>query len=116
MSFIARQCLPEGHGVVLVFDVTARRTLQRCDQWVRELCKKGEPERAVVAVGNKIDLADRREVSTEEARAHFESMTPNIPYFEASALTGEGVNDVFQAVVRMVRDENWTVHPSQNDN
>lgn len=77
---------------------------------------RGEPKRAVVAVGNKIDKVNQREISTEEARAHFESMYPPIPYFEASALTGEGVEEPFMKVSLMVLKEIWTFVPQSNEN
>ena len=43
-----------------------------CDRWIEELRKTGDPDCVVVAVGNKIDLYDQRDISTEGAREHFE--------------------------------------------
>ena len=69
----------------------------------------------MVAVGNKIDLSDKREISTEEARAHFEEK--GVPYFETSAKTGEGVNELFDAVGRTLIQQNaLTVNKVTNKN
>ena len=108
--------LLEAKGAILTFDVTNRDSLEMCDKWARELRKEGEPQRAVVAVGNKIDLADHREVSTEEARAHFETMNPSIPYFETSAKTGEGVHELFEAVTRMALEIKRDAAQPSNEN
>ena len=90
--------LQGAQAAILGFDVTHRETMDICDYWVREI-RNSNADCAVVAVGNKIDLSDRREISTEEARAHFEEK--GVPYFETSAKTGEGVNELFEAVTQM---------------
>ena len=97
--FMAPMYYRNAQAVIVGFDVTRRETMNACDRWVEEL-RTNVPDCVVVAVGNKIDLAERREISTEEARAHFEEK--GVPYFETSAKTGEGVNELFDAVVRMV--------------
>ena len=86
----------------------------QCKDWVQRVTDMGDIDCAVVAVGNKADLADAREVSTEEARAHFEAMNLPLPYFETSAKTGEGVDELFDTVVEMVLDESFTL--CNNDN
>ena len=53
-----------------------------------------------------IDHTESRVVSTEEARSHFAAMNPPVPYFETSALTGKGVNELFEAVLGMLSREN----------
>lgn len=84
--------------------MTSPTGLHKCDDWVQCIAKQKGADCVVVAVGNKTDLADRREVSEEEARAHFEAMNPSLRYFEVSAKTGEGVAELFEAVVDMVVD------------
>lgn len=90
------------HAVIIVFDVTSRESLLGCDRWVQDMIASKSTDMVFVAVGNKIDLAESREVSTEEARAHFEAMSPSPLYFETSALTGEGIEELFGSVVNMV--------------
>ena len=86
-------------AAIVGFDVTEDSTLWVCDNWIEEV-RTIVPECVVVAVGNKIDLSERRVISTEKARAHFEEK--GVPYFETSAKTGEGVNGLFDAVTRMI--------------
>ena len=51
-------------------------------------------------IGNKCDLADSMEVSEEEAR-NWANMN-NINYFQTSALTGEGLTEVVDALMKML--------------
>ena len=88
---------------IVGFDVTSRGTLDVCDSWIQEV-RANNQDCVVVAVGNKIDLTDSRFICTEDARAHFETM--NVPYFETSAKTGDGVNELFDSVMRMIIERN----------
>ena len=64
-----------------------------------------------IVVGNKIDLADERAVSTEEARSRFKSMNPPVPYIETSAKTGENVEAAFELAIRQ-----WRAHCAETNN
>lgn len=54
----------------------------------------------MVLVGNKCDLWDERQVTTEEGRAMAQQM--NIPFLETSACSGVHVQDVFLTLTESI--------------
>lgn len=63
---------------------------------MKELQRQANPNIVIALVGNKLDLAASREVSTEDARAY--ALESNLLFLEASAKTGESVVDVFTEI------------------
>jgi Ras-related protein Rap-1A len=70
-----------------------------------------------VIVGTKLDLADDREVPFEKAKEVSNSL--GVPVFEASSLTGEGVQKAFHELARQVvaekRKEQGELSPKSED-
>ena len=87
--------------IVVGFDVTDRSSIDTCCQYVDE-CLVDSLKCVIVAVGNKIDLKDQRVISTAQAKALFAAK--GVPYFEMSVKTGEGVDEMVQATLRL-----WSV-------
>ena len=85
--------------VFIGFEVTSHPSFLETERFLNHVRRVPEQDLTVFAVGNKID--SERVVSEKEAREHFASMKPPIPYFETSAKTGEGVNKVFEEAIRM---------------
>lgn len=57
-------------AVLVVYDITRQKTYEDAKAWVKEL-KTQAPENVIIALaGNKLDLADLRDVETEEARQY----------------------------------------------
>lgn len=56
------------HGIILVYDVTQRSSLERLEGYIADMVQIGKPNVPAVLVGNKIDMAHAREVSTEEGQ------------------------------------------------
>ena len=80
-------------GAFIVFDVTRKSTFENILEW-KESLNSNIP---VVVVGNKLDLHDKREVSTEEATLF---CTENhLEYRETSALTGDGIKEAFDVLM-----------------
>jgi hypothetical protein len=53
-----------------------------------------------VLVGNKLDFADKRQVSAEEADEYRMQMAADV-YFETSALNGQGMKEMFEKIATM---------------
>ena len=95
---IASQYYNGGDGAILVFDITNKSTFERISYWLYELNQKKDlKELALVLVGNKIDLKDNRQVSSEEAQSF--AKQNNIKYFETSAQENIGIDEVMNYIV-----------------
>lgn len=81
-------------GALLVFDITMRQSFVNVEKWYNQIRKYSGVDVPIVLVGNKLDLADSRVVSTDEVQVY--SAQKNMAYFETSAKTDYAVNDVFQ--------------------
>ena len=80
-------------AAALVYDVTSMASLGNLKRW-RDEVLRARPGQPFLVVGNKVDL--ERTISLElgrRAAAYFEA-----PYVETSALTGEGVADLFETL------------------
>jgi len=76
--------------------------LEGVEAWIKEALevKQGNPKLSLI--GNKIDLADQRQVSSDEGKALADKYEAD--YFEVSALTGENVTNAFTCVGRKLLD------------
>ncbi|XP_044165496.1 dnaJ homolog subfamily C member 27-like isoform X2 [Acropora millepora] len=85
-------------GAMLVYDVGNRESFEVLDSWLEEISKDigsaSDLQGVVFAVcANKGDCGKR---IVEEAEGHRWANSHGFSYFETSAQTGEGINDMFQ--------------------
>ena len=83
----------------MVFDVTKRESFDFLSSWLDELRAdigdQSDMDRIVIAVcANKVDKTSNRIVNESEGRLWAESN--GFLYFETSALSGEGIQEMFQ--------------------
>jgi len=88
-------------SAVVVFSLTERGSFYDVRHWLRELhkCVGSVP---LVLVGNKNDQKTRREVNLSEALELAKKL--GVPYFEASAKTGDNVGKVFETAALLAVD------------
>mmetsp|Transcript_96827 Transcript_96827/g.118615 ORF Transcript_96827/g.118615 Transcript_96827/m.118615 type:complete len:185 (+) Transcript_96827:52-606(+) len=84
----------ETQGVILVFDVTSRRSFQNLEKWMDEVAKYAQGSEPLYAlVGTKIDLSTRQ---VQEQAARDWAKSKGMLYFEVSAAQGRNVETVFK--------------------
>ncbi|XP_042658895.1 dnaJ homolog subfamily C member 27 isoform X2 [Tyto alba] len=94
-------------GVILVYDVGQKESFDALDAWLAEMKQElgphGNMENMVFVVcANKIDCTKHRSVDESEGRLWAESR--GFLYFETSAQTGEGINEMFQTFYSAIID------------
>ncbi|XP_005280758.1 ras-related protein Rab-25 [Terrapene carolina triunguis] len=85
-------------GALLVFDITKHQTYNVVERWLKELYDHAEATIIVMLVGNKTDLAQAREVPTEEAKMFAENN--GLLFIETSALDSTNVEQAFETILR----------------
>jgi small GTP-binding protein len=83
-------------AAALVFDVTAPETFANLERWRQEIIEV-VPQQPFVVVGNKTDL--QRAVAREQGATFAQGI--QAAYVETSALTGEGVPELFLHLARL---------------
>lgn len=103
---IAKNYFRGAHGIIFVFDVTNKKTLDTLKTWIHD-AKSNLPSdmSEMIVVGNKIDNEEKREVSKKNFEDFGEKQ--NIEIFEASAKTGQGVDEFMKRLIeKMYANEN----------
>lgn len=94
-------------GVILVYDVGQKDSFDALDSWLAEMKQElgphGNMDNIVFVVcANKIDCSKHRCIDESEGRLWAESK--GFLYFETSAQTGEGINEMFQTFYLSIVD------------
>ncbi|XP_033741679.1 ras-related protein Rab-39B-like [Pecten maximus] len=101
---ITRSYYRNSVGVLIVFDLTKRRSFENVDGWLKEARAHIEPYEAVyMVVGQKADLEDQRQVTHREARLYAE--TNCLRYIETSAFSGQNVEEAFQSLAHDIHEK-----------
>jgi GTPase SAR1 family protein len=68
----------------------------RAKSWVKELQRQGSANIVIALAGNKLDLAEQRQVDIEEAKAYADDN--NIQLLETSAKSNTNVTEIFKQI------------------
>uniref|UniRef100_A0AAZ3PY34 small monomeric GTPase n=1 Tax=Oncorhynchus tshawytscha TaxID=74940 RepID=A0AAZ3PY34_ONCTS len=86
-------------GILLVYDITNGWSFDGIDRWIREIDEHA-PGVPRILVGNRLHLAFKRQVPTEQARAYAEKN--GMTFFEVSPLCNFNVIESFTELSRIV--------------
>jgi len=87
-------------GALIVYDITNQDSYNHLINWLADARTLARADISIITVGNKCDMKDKRAVTFLEASRC--AQENDILFLETSALTGEGVEDVFIKVARMI--------------
>uniref|UniRef100_A0A4W3I4T9 RAB41, member RAS oncogene family n=1 Tax=Callorhinchus milii TaxID=7868 RepID=A0A4W3I4T9_CALMI len=77
---------------VVVYDITNLNSFQQTSKWIDDVRTERGSDVIIMLVGNKTDLADKRQVSMEEGERKAREL--NVMYIETSAKAGYNVKQV----------------------
>ena len=89
---IALSAIKSVNGIILVADLTKKESFINIKMWLEDI-QNNFNNPSLVLFGNKADLIEKRQVSSEEAKKYAEDN--KLVYFETSAKTNQGINEGF---------------------
>ena len=99
-------------GIFLVYDITVQQSFDDLNNWIGRVKEcKSITDFPFIIISNKIDLEEQRVVSTEDGKKF--ASDNHLPFFETSAITGQGVKEAFLALIQRVYNKNNNI---KNDN
>jgi small GTP-binding protein len=101
-------------AAVVVYDMTNTETFNRAKAWIKELQRQASPSIVIALVANKLDLVQKRVVNAEEAQQYADEN--GLLFVEASAKTGQGVNELFVEIAKRLPKERTTATQSNQAN
>jgi small GTP-binding protein len=87
-------------GALLVFDISNRESFDNIGKWLQDIRDVARSDVVTVLIGSKVDLADQRQVTTEEAQSFAKEHA--MSYFETSAKTGTTIKECVDACVAVI--------------
>ena len=90
---ITNQYYKGADGIILVYDLTNKESMLKIKDWMEQIQQNTtSSEIALVLVANKVDL--NRVITNDESLSLSQQL--KIKSFETSALSGDGIDDIFQ--------------------
>ena len=91
----------QADGIIVAYDVTSLESFKNTRTWIssiQKIVKADEMPR--ILVGNKTDLIEDRVIDKETAQQFADSY--GIKYFETSAYTGDGIQEMMDDIMKQV--------------
>ena len=95
--------LSDAHGIMLVYDVTDRRSFESIRTWIPIIKEEASTRVSMVLVGNKRERLQSKVVSTKEGRQLASDI--GIPFYECSAKYDVNVDEAFTSLADAAKDQ-----------
>ncbi|XP_046718052.1 ras-related protein Rab-6A isoform X1 [Silurus meridionalis] len=100
-------------AAVVVYDITNINSFQQTTKWIDDVRTERGSDVIIMLVGNKTDLADKRQVSIEEGERKAKEL--NVMFIETSAKAGYNVKQLFRRVAAALPGMESTQDKSRED-
>ncbi|KAK0144837.1 Ras-related protein Rab-6A [Merluccius polli] len=100
-------------AAVVVYDITNVNSFQQTTKWIDDVRTERGSDVIIMLVGNKTDLADKRQVSIEEGERKAKEL--NVMFIETSAKAGYNVKQLFRRVAAALPGMDATQDKSRED-
>ncbi|XP_053298357.1 ras-related protein Rab-6A isoform X4 [Limanda limanda] len=100
-------------AAVVVYDITNVNSFQQTTKWIDDVRTERGGDVIIMLVGNKTDLADKRQVSIEEGERKAKEL--NVMFIETSAKAGYNVKQLFRRVAAALPGMDTTQDKSRED-
>jgi len=87
-------------GAFVVYDITKKSSFNNIDKWLFDLKNNGDENINIILVGNKIDLENDRDVTTEEGEK--KAILNKASFIETSAKNGNNIEKAFNLMIENV--------------
>ena len=95
---ITRNYYKGANGIVLIFDVTNKKSYENVKNWVKQIKEEVSSRVTIILVANKIDDVNHRIVTKEEGEKIANEC--GLMFFECSAKSGVNIDSTFNELVK----------------
>ena len=97
---LSKSYIKGGQGFVFVFSLTDKKSFTNLKNWINDVKTMSSTLYKMIVIGNKKDCENIKEVFEKDLKDFAEKF--DVQVFEASAKTGEGVEEAFNALVKLL--------------
>jgi Ras-related protein Rab-8A len=110
---IAKNYYKGSHGILLLYDVTKLSSFENIREWIKDIKEEVYEKAIIFLIGNKIDKTTERKITTEQGTKLAEEY--NLPFFEASAKSGENVDEIFKFLYKKISEVYIEIQKEQGE-
>ena len=92
------------HGILLIYDVINRDSFKNLESWLIEIEKNAKEKVLKILIGNKCDLTDDREITSDEGKAF--ALRNGMEFMETSAKMNTNVSEAFETLGKLMIEFN----------
>ncbi|ETV86198.1 hypothetical protein H257_02639 [Aphanomyces astaci] len=98
---------------VVVYDISNRASFLNTSKWIEDVRAERGQDVVIMLVGNKTDIADRRQVSIDEGAD--KAKEDNVMFIETSAKAGHNIKALFRKLATVLPGLEDTAAPGESN-